>query len=189
MPIRPVLQSIGVDSIPENEFANGKPQWQLDHEELETLPVFTYGVARDRMLKAAKNLNVPITIEKHVKDARIAVTLKHHYRDNPRAIAEAEELGLPIYVLRSNTAKRMEHLLKDVFNLKNGSLSKSDEQTLQQTQGAIQAVVNGERWVELPPASSYIRRLQHQMVTQANLVSHSRGKDPNRRVRIFREES
>ncbi|MCK4489609.1 MAG: AAA family ATPase, partial [Anaerolineales bacterium] len=188
-PTRPVLQSIGVDSIPENEFANGKPQWQLDHEELETLPVFTYGVARDRMLKAAKNLNVPITIEKYVKDARIAVTLKHHYRDNPRAIAEAEELGLPIYVLRSNTAKRMEHLLKDVFNLKNGSLSKSDEQTLQQTQGAIQAVLNGERWVELPPASSYIRRLQHQMVTQANLVSHSLGKDPNRRVRIFREES
>ena len=188
-PTRPVLQNIGVDSIPENEFADGKPQWQLDHEELETLPVFTYGVARDRMLKAAKNLNVPITIEKHVKDAKIAVTLKHHYRDNPRAIAEAEELGLPIYVLRSNTAKRMEHLLKDVFNLKNGSLSKSDEQTLQQTQGAIQAVLNGERWVELPPASSYIRRLQHQMVTQANLVSHSLGKDPNRRVRIFREES
>ncbi len=188
-PTRPVLQSMGADSIPENEFANGKPQWQLDHEELETLPVFTYGVARDRMLKAAKNLNVPISIEKHVKDAKIAVTLKHHYRDNPRAIAEAEELGLPIYVLRSNTAKRMEHLLKDVFNLKNGSLSKSDEQTLQQTQGAIQAVLNGERWVELPPASSYIRRLQHQMVTQANLVSHSHGKDPNRRVRIFREES
>ncbi len=188
-PTRPLLQSIGIDPIPQNEFAGGDPQWQLDHEELDTLPVFTYGVARDRMLKAAKNLNVPISIEKHVKDARIAVTLKHHYRDNPKAIAEAEELGLPIYVLRSNTAKRMEHLLKDVFNLKNGSLSKSDEQTLQQTQGAIQAVLNGERWVELPPASSYIRRLQHQMVNQANLVSHSYGKDPNRRVRIFREES
>jgi len=188
-PTRPVLQSVGEDPIPEDEFAGGKPQWQLDHEDLETLPVFTYGVARDRMLKAAKNLNVPISIEKYVKDARIAVTLKHHYRDNPKAIAEAEELGLPIYVLRSNTAKRMEHLLKDVFNLKNGSLSKSDEQALQQTQGAIQAVLNGERWVELPPASSYIRRLQHQMVNQANLVSHSYGKDPNRRVRIFREES
>ncbi len=188
-PTRPVLQSVGADPIPEDEFAGGKPQWQLDHEDLETLPVFTYGVARDRMLKAAKNLNVPISIEKYVKDARIAVTLKHHYRDNPKAIAEAEELGLPIYVLRSNTAKRMEHLLKDVFNLKNGSLSKSDEQALQQTQGAIQAVLNGERWVELPPASSYIRRLQHQMVNQANFVSHSYGKDPNRRVRIFREES
>jgi len=188
-PTRPILQSIGADPTPDVEFTGSAPQFQMDREELDTLPIFTYGVARDRMLKAAKNLNVPITIEKHVSDSRIAVTLKHHYRDNPKAIAEAEELGIPIYVLRSNTAKRMEHLLKDVFNVKNGALSKSDEQALQQTQGAIQAILNGERWVELSPASSYIRRLQHQMVTQANLVSHSYGKDPNRRVRIFREDS
>jgi len=147
-PTRPVLQSIGVDPTPAVEFTGSEPQFQMDREELDTLPVFTYGVARDRMLKAAKNLNVPITIEKHVRDARIAVTLKHHYRDNPKAIAEAEELGIPIYVLRSNTAKRMEHLLKDVFNLKNGSFSKNDEQALQQTQGAIQAILNGERWVD-----------------------------------------
>jgi stage III sporulation protein SpoIIIAA len=187
-PTRPVMQSIGIDPAPESDFAVEVPDWNVDRENLESLSIFTYGVARDRMLKAAKNLNVPITIEKNVKDAQIAVTLKHHYRDNPKSIAEAEELGLPIYVLRSNTAKRMEHLLKDVFNLKNGTLSRLDEQALQQTQGAIQAVINGERWVELPPASSYIRRLQHQMVNQANLVSHSYGKDPNRRVRIFREE-
>jgi len=188
-PTRPILQSIGADPTPDVEFTGSVPQFQMDREELDNLPIFTYGVARDRMLKAAKNLNVPITIEKHVSDSRIAVTLKHHYRDNPKAIAEAEELGIPIYVLRSNTTKRMEHLLKDVFNVKNGALSKSDEQALQQTQGAIQAILNGERWVELSPASSYIRRLQHQMVTQANLVSHSYGKDPNRRVRIFREDS
>jgi stage III sporulation protein SpoIIIAA len=188
-PTRPVMQSIGIDPVPERDFAFEAPDWNVDRDSLESLPVFTYGVARDRMLKAAKNLNVPITIENRVKDAQIAVTLKHHYRDNPKSIAEAEELGLPIYVLRSNTAKRMEHLLKDIFNLKNGTLSKLDEQALQQTQGAIQAVINGERWVELPPASSYIRRLQHQMVNQANLVSHSYGKDPNRRVRIFREET
>jgi len=187
-PTRPVMGSVGIDPRPEGDFAVEVPDWQVDRDNLESLPIFTYGVARDRMLKAAKILNVPITIEKQVKDAQIAVTLKHHYRDNPKSIAEAEELGLPIYVLRSNTAKRMEHLLKDVFNLKNGTLSKSDEQALQQTQGAIQAVINGERWVELPPASSYIRRLQHQMVNQANLVSHSFGKDPNRRVRISREE-
>ena len=188
-PTRPILQSIGADPTPDVEIPGSVPQFQMDREELDNLPIFTYGVARDRMLKAAKNLNVPITIEKHVSDSRIAVTLKHHYRDNPKAIAEAEELGIPIYVLRSNTTKRMEHLLKDVFNVKNGALSKSDEQALQQTQGAIQAILNGERWVELSPASSYIRRLQHQMVTQANLVSHSYGKDPNRRVRIFREDS
>ncbi|MBS3751615.1 MAG: AAA family ATPase, partial [Anaerolineales bacterium] len=121
-------------------------------------------------------------------DASVAVTLKHHYRNNPKPIMTAEDLGMPIYVLRSNTRKRMERFLKDVFNLKDSSLSEDEEEALEQTQGAIQAVLNGERWVELPPATSYIRRLQHQMVRQANLSSHSYGKDPNRRVRVFRDE-
>ena len=188
-PSRPILQSIGMDPTPDSEYAGSRTQWQVERDKLETLPIFTYGVARDRMLKAAKNLNVPITIEKNVRDAKIAVTLKHHFRDNPKSIMEAEELGLPIFVLRSNTSKRMEHLLKDVFNLKNGSLSMHEEKALQQTQSAIDAVLKGESWVELPPASSYIRRLQHEMVNQANLVSHSYGKDPNRRVRIFREDT
>ena len=187
-PSKPVMQSIGLDPIPDEGFAFSGDFWKPDQKDLESLPIYTYGVARDRMLKAARNLNVPVTIEKQIRDARIAVTLKHHYRDNPKSIAEAEELGLPIYVLRSNTISRMEHLLKDIFNLKNGTLSKSDEKALQHTQGAIQAVLGGERWVELPPASSSIRRLQHQMVTQANLVSHSYGKDPKRRLRISRED-
>jgi predicted RNA-binding protein Jag len=39
---------------------------------------------------------------------------------------------------------------------------------------------------ELPPANAYIRRLQHQMATRYNLLSRSRGKEPNRRVKIFR---
>ena len=186
-PSKPVMQRVGSDPIPEEGFAFSDQLWKPDQEDLVSLPIYTYGVARDRMLKAARNLNVPVTIEKQIRDARIAVTLKHYYRDNPKSIAEAEELGLPIYVLRSNTISRMEHLLRDIFNLKNGALSKSDEKALQQTQGAIQAVLNGERWVELPAATSTIRRLQHQMVTQANLVSHSYGKDPNRRVRISKE--
>jgi hypothetical protein len=126
-------------------------------------------------------------VQKNVRDADVAVTLKHHYRNTPQPIMEAESLGMPIYVLRSNTVKRMERFLRDLFNLKDDSLSQEEENALRQTQGAIQAVLNGERWVELPPANSYIRRLQHQMVRQANLVSHSYGKDPNRRVRIFRE--
>ncbi len=52
----------------------------------------------------------------------------------------------------------------------------------------LDAVMNGERWVELQPAPSSIRRLQHQMARDANLVSHSYGKEPNRRVRIYREQ-
>jgi predicted RNA-binding protein Jag len=56
-----------------------------------------------------------------------------------------------------------------------------------ETQAAIAAVLNGERWVDLPPGPSLVRRLQHEMARTAELVSHSYGKEPRRHVRIFRE--
>ena len=55
------------------------------------------------------------------------------------------------------------------------------------TLAAIEAVRNGQRWIDLPPASSRVRRLQHELVRDANLISHSYGREPNRHVRIFRE--
>lgn len=186
-PVKPKMKTAGLDLPPEAEVQEQEQDWTNIGDRLETLSIFTYGVARNRMIKAAKKLDVPIEIEKNVDEAQIAVTLKHHYRSNPKPIRKAEDLGIPIYVLRSNTGKRMERFLKDVFNLQNGTLSQDEERALRHTQGAIQTVLNGERWVELPPASSYIRRLQHQMARQANLSSHSYGKDPNRRVRIFQE--
>jgi predicted RNA-binding protein Jag len=57
---------------------------------------------------------------------------------------------------------------------------------LLETEDAIHQVLNkGLTTAELPPANAYIRRLQHQMATRYNLISRSRGKEPNRRVKIF----
>jgi len=56
-----------------------------------------------------------------------------------------------------------------------------------QTQVAIQSFLYVQRFVDLPPAAANIRRMQHEMVRQAELGSHSYGKEPNRRVRIYRE--
>jgi len=41
------------------------------------------------------------------------------------------------------------------------------------------------RQVELAPANSYVRRLQHQIAGRYNLESRSHGREPNRRVQIF----
>jgi predicted RNA-binding protein Jag len=82
----------------------------------------------------------------------------------------------------------MEHFLTDLFNLQaTGIEDPSLEEAMQEAQQAVQAVLDGARSVDLSPASSYVRRLQHQMARQANLVSHSYGKEPRRRVRILRK--
>jgi predicted RNA-binding protein Jag len=94
---------------------------------------------------------------------------------------------MPIYVLRSNTVSQMEGFLSELFNLQ--SLNIDDprmDKAMEEAQGAIQNVLDGARSIDLTPASAYVRRLQHQMARQANLISHSYGKEPRRRVRIFR---
>jgi predicted RNA-binding protein Jag len=46
--------------------------------------------------------------------------------------------------------------------------------------------MNGTESVQLNPRSSYVRRLQHLMAERSNLASRSTGRDPQRRVEIFR---
>ena len=150
--------------------------------------IYPYGVARNRLVNAAKRLGVPVMPVKEPGEADVLVTLRSYYRKRQRAVMDAEQRGMPVYVLRANTVSQMERFLTDLFDLPGSAeeASSIDEQ-LRSAKDAINAVLNGERWVELPPASSYIRRLQHEMVEQNKLVSHSYGKEPNRRVRIFRE--
>jgi stage III sporulation protein SpoIIIAA len=150
--------------------------------------IYPYGVARNRLLQAAKRLSVPAVVVDEVGDADILVTLRSYYRKRQRPIVDAEHRGMPVYVLRANTVNQMQQFLGDLFNLTAEPVEEvPSEPGLEETQAAINAVMSGERWVELPPASAYIRRLQHQMARQANLTSHSYGKEPNRRVRIFRD--
>jgi stage III sporulation protein SpoIIIAA len=155
---------------------------------LQPVSIYPFGVARNRLVNAAKRLGVPVVSAKDAGEADVLVTLRSYYRKRQRPIVEAEQRGTPVYVLRANTVTQMERFLTGLFDLPGSSEESGNvDEQLSSTQQAISAVLNGERWVELPPASSYIRRLQHQMAQESKLVSHSYGKEPNRRVRIFRE--
>ncbi|MFZ6030731.1 MAG: R3H domain-containing nucleic acid-binding protein [Chloroflexota bacterium] len=153
-----------------------------------TVRVYPYGVARNRLQQAARRLGVPVVVVDEPGSADALVTLRTYYRKRQQPIVDAERRGVPVYVLRANTVAQLLQFLGDLFNLSTVEPDVFDDApVLQETQAAIQAVLNGERWVELPPASSYVRRLQHQLAREAELTSHSYGKEPYRRVRIFRE--
>ena len=180
--------AMGAMSAP--EIAIASPQrLEQKHGALQTIKVYPHGVARNRLMQAAKRLGVPAVIVKDVGEANALVTLKTYYRDRQQTIVDAEHRGMPIYVLRANTVSQMEQFLSDLFNLSSQDqfVSSDMHNVTTQTQQAIAAVLNGERWVDLPPGPSLVRRLQHEMARNAELVSHSYGKEPRRHVRIFRE--
>ncbi|MGE5072851.1 MAG: R3H domain-containing nucleic acid-binding protein [Anaerolineae bacterium] len=154
----------------------------------QSVKIYPYGVARNRLMQAAKRLGVPAAVVKDPSEADALVTLRTYYRDRQQTIVDAEHRGLPIYVLRSSTVGQMEQFLVDLFNVRGEPVGNTEiDAVKEQTQEAITAVLNGERWVDLPPGPSLVRRLEHEMARQAELVSHSYGKEPRRHVRIFRE--
>ncbi|HIC90165.1 MAG TPA: AAA family ATPase [Anaerolineae bacterium] len=148
--------------------------------------VFPYGIAQNRLRQAAQNLGVPLNIVEDLDEADFVMTLKNYYRKQPQPLAEAERRGIPIHVLRSNTVRQMEGCLADVFSL---SVVSADPfaQAMQEAQEAIQKVLAGAEWVDLSPQGPAIRRQQHQLARAAHLISHSYGREPRRRVRIYRE--
>lgn len=161
--------------------------------------IFPFGVSRNRLESAIERLRVPAVIVRDMKDATLVMTLKNYYRQSAQRLKQAEEQGVPVYVLRNNTINQMERQLANVFHIhevadedlpppssrREGNVTV--EEAMIEAETAIGQVMNGERSsVELAPRSSYIRRLQHQMADRYNLRSESRGDDPNRRVKIYR---
>jgi nucleoside-triphosphatase THEP1 len=155
---------------------------------LKPVSIYAYGVARNRLEQAARKLGVPARLVKDLNQADVMITLKAYYRKRQRPILDAEDRAVPIYVLRSNTVNQLDQTLVDVFNLSASPGRKVDlSEVSEQVQTAITAVQSGQRWADLPPAPARVRRLQHEMARDAELISHSYGKEPNRHVRIFRE--
>jgi stage III sporulation protein SpoIIIAA len=169
--------------------AQSRPPLSEPRAALSPVKIYPYGVARNRLIQAAKRLGVPAVVVHEADEADALITLRAYYRNRQQAIVEAEERGMPIYVLRANTVGQMEQFLIDLYNLPGETSYGVGESDIarQQTQAAITAVLNGERYVDMPPASPSVRRIQHEMARAAELVSHSYGKEPRRHVRIFRD--
>jgi len=164
------------------------PQPGASPRDLPALHVYVHGVARNRLQQAARRLNLPLLVEAELDQAQALLTLKNYYRRRPRLIVDAERMGISIYVLRANTITQVEDFLVDIFGLYSETPQDPTSNALREVEEAIRRIRGGERSVDLAPQDAYIRRKQHDLARAAHLVSHSYGTEPNRRVRIFRDE-
>jgi stage III sporulation protein SpoIIIAA len=174
----------GADRFGDREYDGTLPTAAPVRQQYNTLRVYPYGVGRGRLIQASQNLGVPVSVVDDLEHANAVVTLKNYYRKHPQPITEAERRRIPVYVLRSNTINQMESILGDIFGVP-VEFEDPMEKAVVETQEAIRRVLSGSSSEELPPAGPEIRRMQHEMARSANLVSHSYGSEPRRRVRIF----
>ena len=122
-----------------------------------------------------------------LEEADILMTLRPYYRERQKVIVDAEEKGIPIYVLRSNTTAQIEYTLASMLKIEVQDQATNWEDVEEETISAIRSVLSGEvSWIDLSPADRSIRRIQQEMIEQANLVCQPFGKEPRRRLRIYR---
>jgi stage III sporulation protein SpoIIIAA len=144
--------------------------------------IFPFGVSRRRLEQAIQQMGMPATIIEQLGEADALITMRSYYRRKPQLLRDAEDRGIPIYVIRSNTVSQMEQCLLSMRSERGQDPVVS---ALQEAEEAIGEVMRGQQAADLSPQNAYIRRLQHLLAQRYNLTSHSLGQEPQRRVRIL----
>ena len=146
--------------------------------------IYLFGINRAKLEQAAKEMQLKVSITPRLREASLLLTSKAYYRRKPQKVRDAELAGLPIYVLKSSALGEIRQLLESLSG--NKRRASPIEFALKEAEEAITQVINGRDSVQLSPRSAYIRRLQHLMAERSHLNSRSWGKEPQRRVEIFR---
>jgi len=164
---------------------------------LRSVRVYPFGISRPRLEQAIKQLAVPVIISREQDDADVIITLKNYYRNQPERLRAAEHERKPIYILKNNTVEQMLECLAHLFDIdmslerepgRGGALDPTTGAIMEAEEAISHVLTNGANAVELSPQNAYLRRIQHQVAERYNLASRSRGKEPNRRVKIFRAQ-
>ena len=166
-------------------------RFQREASREPVVKVLPFGISRTRLEQAVRGTGMNVEIVASPHDADAVITMRAYYRRKPQAIREAEERALPIYIIKTNTSYQMEQVLLQfrkspgVDSGRDGVRKDPMTEVFKDTEDAIAKVLEEGRPIELPPANSYIRRVQHELAGRFNLDSKSAGKEPNRRVKIL----
>jgi len=144
--------------------------------------IYPFGISRKRLLQAMKDTSSGSILAERLDDAEVVITDRSYYRRKPQALREAESRGTPIFVLKSNTLLQMQQAL---LSLEGNNRTDPVLVAMNEAEEAIHAVISQDKPIELTPQRAYIRRLQHELAQRFNLSSTSRGREPERRVRIM----
>ena len=173
------------DAYDEDSQEDGFQEKHAEPAPRKPVSIFPFGVSRKRLEEGARRLAVPAWITEDLDAADVVLTLKSCYRQRTGPLPIAEQRQIPIFVLRSNAQTQINQSLASIFDLDTRQPTDASED-LRLAEAAVQETLHTSHPVDLPPANSYVRRLQHELAHKFNLGSRSYGKEPNRWVRIHK---
>ncbi len=163
----------------------------------DTVRVYLYAVSRQQTEQVIQTLNLPVEVVKDVDSADVILALRSQVRSQAKLRNLAEARNLPIHTVKASTLHHITRALRRLLNMDESPSgndlqlfaygdSEDEMEALEEARLAVEQIVIPKRQaVELLPRSSFIRKMQHELVEHYQLRSDSFGDEPNRRLRIY----
>jgi uncharacterized protein with NAD-binding domain and iron-sulfur cluster len=138
-----------------------------------------------------KILGRSITVSENGPDpdeADIVIAHKNFAKGGAKILSTANEYRLQVFYIKTNSMAQIQKVLKDALQISSSESLQGyyddAERALDEAKAAINKILAGANNIELQPQNQQIRKLQHELVEQHNLVSKSVGEGDERHLRI-----
>ena len=151
--------------------------------------VYLYAVSRSIVEKIIERLDLNVEITRNLEDADVVIAHKNFAKGGAKILSTANDYRIQVFFVKTNSMAQIQKVLKEALQIGEspvvlqGYYDKA-ERALDEAKSAIAKILAGESNVELTPQNPKIRKLQHELIEQHNLVSQSIGEGEQRHLRI-----
>jgi len=151
--------------------------------------IYLYAVSRTIVEKVIERLDLNAEITRSIEDADIVIAHKNFAKGGAKVLSTANDYRLQIFYVKTNSMAQIQKVLKEALDIVETSETlfgyyDDAERALDEAKAAINKILAGAEHVELSPQNQHIRKLQHELVEQHNMMSKSVGEGSNRHLRI-----
>lgn len=151
--------------------------------------IYLYAVSRSIVEKVIERLDMKAEITRNLDDADIVLAHKNFAKGGAKILSTANDYRLQVFYIKTNSMAQIQKVLKDALQITEASQTLQGyyddaERALDEAKAAINKILAGAEHIELQPQNQQIRKLQHELVEQHNLISKSVGEGENRHLRI-----
>ncbi len=116
-PTKAEVRWMDEDGEVKREATTSSLMWESKEEKQQEKPLrfYLFGTNRSRLEQIAKEGRKDLKITADFKQADIFLTTRSYYRRKPQKIRDAEALGIPIYVLKSNNAAQIRQCVDALY--------------------------------------------------------------------------
>ncbi len=152
--------------------------------------IYLYAVSRTIVEKVIERLDLNAEITRNLDEADMVIAHKNFAKGGARILSTANNYRLQIFYIKTNSMAQIQKVLKDALQITEASETlqgylDDTELALDEAKDAINKVLAGASEIELSPQNHHIRKLQHELVEQHNLIGKSVGEGDKRHLKII----